>query len=123
MSKIMIVDDNRDMVRILQKIMKKDHHEIDVAYNGDEFLKKVGTAKPEVVLLDVMMPGIKTRDILSELKRRNLDDLKVILVTAIRLSDEQVRSLANEYNIVDYITKPFDALDLLIRVRNTVRGS
>jgi len=123
MSKIMIVDDNKDMVRILQRIMEKDNHEVDVAYTGDEFLKKVEQMSPEVVLLDVMMPGLKTKEILSELKKRNLDDLKVILVTAIRLSDEEVKSLAKEYNIVDYITKPFDALDLLTRVKKSLKNT
>jgi two-component system response regulator VicR len=119
----MIVDDNKDMVRILQKIMEKDNHDVDVAYNGNEFLSKVEKTNPEVVLLDVMMPGLKTRDVLAELKNKNLDDLKVILVTAIRLSDEELKSLTKEYNIVDYITKPFDALDLLTRVKKSLKNT
>lgn len=123
MSKIMIVDDNKDMVRVIRKIMEKDNHDVDVAYNGDEFLSKVEKTNPEVVLLDVMMPGLKTRDVLAELKKRNLNNLKVILVTAIRLSDEELKSLIREYNIVDYITKPFDALDLLTRVKKSLKNT
>ena len=68
MAKIMIVDDNRDIVETLKTIMEKEGHTTNVAYNGEEFLKKVDEFKPNLVLLDVMMPGLTTEKIMEKLK-------------------------------------------------------
>ncbi|MCE8422399.1 MAG: response regulator [Candidatus Methanoperedens sp.] len=116
MSKIMIVDDNRDIVETLKTIMEMENHQTEEAYNGEEFLGKVESARPDLVLLDVMMPGLKTKEILARLKERKLD-LKIILVTVVRFSDQEKRILMTDFNIRDYITKPFDVPELITRVR------
>jgi len=121
MTKIMIVDDNRDIAETLKEIMEMEYYETEVAYNGEEFLGKVDTVKPDLVLLDVMMPGLKTKDILTRLKEKGLGDLKIMLVSVVRFSDEEKKIFMNEFNIKDYITKPFDVTDLVNRVRNTLR--
>jgi len=121
MTKIMIVDDNRDIAETIKTIMEMEKHETEVAYNGEEFLGKVDAVKPELVLLDVMMPGLKTKDILARLKQKGLGDLKIMLVSVVRFSDEEKKILMNEFNIKDYLTKPFDVTYLVNRVRNTLR--
>ncbi|VVB86266.1 Chemotaxis protein CheY [uncultured archaeon] len=117
MAKIMIVDDNIDIAETLKNIMEIEHYETEVAYNGEEFLKKVENMKPDLVLLDVMMPGLKTKDILTGLKEKGLENLKIILVTVVRFSENERKILMNEYKIKDYITKPFDVPELVSRVR------
>ncbi len=117
MAKIMIVDDNSDIVETLKSIMELEKHETYVAYDGEEFLNKVESVKPDLVLLDVMMPGLKTKEILAKLKDKKLEDLKIMLVTVVRFSEEETRLLKLEFKISDYMTKPFDVTDLVNRVR------
>jgi DNA-binding response OmpR family regulator len=121
MTKIMIVDDNRDIAETLKTIMEMENYETEVAYNGEEFLGKVDAVKPDLVLLDVMMPGLKTKEILTRLKEKRWGDLKIMLVSVVRFSDEEKQILKSEFNIKDYVTKPFDVTDLVNRVRNTLR--
>lgn len=117
MAKIMIVDDNTDIAETLQTIMKLEKYEAETACNGQDFLNKVEKAKPDLVLLDVMMPGLKTEEIMAKLKEKGLRNLKIILVTAVRFSDEERKILMTDYNIKDYITKPFDLQDIMNRIR------
>ena len=117
MAKIMIVDDNPDISETLKAIMEFEKHETATAFNGEEFLNKVEAEKPDLVLLDVMMPGLKTKEILAKLKERGLGHLKIILVTVIRFSEEERKILMTEYNIKDYVTKPFDLKDIVGRIR------
>jgi two-component system response regulator VicR len=120
MVKVMIVDDNKDIAETLKTIMEIEKHETEIAYNGEEFLDKVENVKPDLVLLDVMMPGLKTKEILTRLKEKGLDNLKIILVTVVRFSDEERKFLVEQFKIRDYITKPFDMPDLVNRVRKAL---
>jgi two-component system response regulator VicR len=117
----MIVDDNRDIAETLKTIMEIEKHETEIAYNGEEFLDKVENVKPDLVLLDVMMPGLKTKEILTRLKEKGLDNLKIMLVTVVRFSDEERKFLVEQFKIRDYITKPFDMPDLVNRVRKALQ--
>ena len=112
MAKIMIVDDNPDISETLKTIMEIDNHVTETAFNGEDFLNKVEKTKPDIVLLDVMMPGLKTKEILAKLKEKGLRNLKIILVTVVRFSEEERNVLMSEYNIKDYVTKPFDVPDI-----------
>jgi DNA-binding response OmpR family regulator len=117
MSKIMIVDDHKDIVDTIKVAMEKIGCETVTAFNGDEFLSKVDESKPDLVMLDVMMPGLTTKEILEKLKEKGQAHLKVILVTVVRFANEEREKLMKEYNIVDYITKPFNISDLITRVK------
>lgn len=121
MSKIMVVDDNVDIVETLKTIMEMENHITEMAYNGEEFLKKVESVKPDLVLLDVMMPGLKTKEILSKLKEKGLGDLRIMLISVVRFSEDEKKILMDEYKIKDYVTKPFDVPDLVNRVRNALQ--
>lgn len=120
MAKIMIVDDNRDIAETLKTIMEIEKHETEIAYNGEEFLNKVEKTNPDLVLLDVMMPGLKTKEILTKLKEKGLENLKIMLVTVVRFSDEERKVLMEQFRIRDYVTKPFDVPMLIDRVRKAL---
>ena len=122
MAKIMIVDDNVDIVETLKTIMEKMGNRTEIAYNGNEFLKKIKKAKPDLVLLDIMMPGLTTKQILNKLKTMGFDSLKIILVTVLRSSEKEKKRLMKEFNIVDYITKPFEVNDFMERVNKCLHG-
>ena len=121
MAKVMIVDDNKDIVETLKIIMEKEGHKTETASNGKELLDKVEKASPNLVLLDVMMPGLTTKEIMQKLKDMGLGKLKVILVTVVRFSDEEKKLLLKDYNIVDYITKPFDVQNLVKSVKKNLK--
>jgi CheY-like chemotaxis protein len=122
MAKIIIVDDNKDIVDTLNSIMKRMGYKTELAYDGKEFLDKVEKVKPDLVLLDVMMPGPTTKEILEKLKKMGLSNLKVILVTVVRFSNDERDLLMKEYKVVDYITKPFSVPDLMDRVKKQLAG-
>ncbi|MFO7967666.1 MAG: response regulator [Archaeoglobaceae archaeon] len=122
MVNIMVVEDNKDVADSLKDIMKSIGHNVAVTYNGEDFLDKVDEFNPELVLLDVLMPGLKTREILDELNIKGLD-FKIILVTAVLFSKEEINELMEEYRIVDYVTKPFTVLDLVDRVNKALGGN
>jgi DNA-binding response OmpR family regulator len=116
MAKIMIVDDNIDIADTLKIIMEKEGNATLLAHNGEDFLNKVDDFKPDLVLLDVMMPGLTTEQIMEKLKDKGWTSLKVILVTVVRFSDEEKKLLYTVLNITDYITKPFDVFELVGKV-------
>lgn len=113
MKKIMIVDDHQDIIEVLKKIVTKLGYDSNQAIDGKQFLTKVEKYKPDLVLLDVMMPGLTTKDILKKLKEKKLSKLKIILITVVRFSDEEKNTLIRNSNIVDYVTKPFNVKELM----------
>ena len=120
MTKVMIVDDNLDITKVLDILMKKEGFETAIAHDGKEFLDKVGKEKPDLVLLDVMMPGLTTKQILETLNKSEDKDVDIILVTVVRMSDSEKKSIMSNYNIKDYITKPFDVEDMINRIRKVL---
>ncbi|MFW5936192.1 MAG: response regulator [Candidatus Hadarchaeota archaeon] len=120
MTKIMIVDDSGDIRESLKALMEKEGYETHLAFNGEEFVGKVEEVQPDLVLLDVMMPGLSTSEILDRLKERKMDSLKIVLITVVRFSEEEIQQLMSESSIVDYIIKPFDVVDVSKRVSKTL---
>ena len=120
MAKVMIVDDNRDIVETLKSIMEMEGHETETAYDGEEFLERVESVNPDLVLLDVMMPGLTTKEILGRLKERKLNHFKIIFVTVVRFSEDERRRLMTEFNIQDFVTKPFNLSDLVKKVKTAL---
>ncbi|MCX6668127.1 MAG: response regulator [Euryarchaeota archaeon] len=119
MTKIMIVDDEEDLREMLDLYLKKEGFETNTAEDGADFLRKIDDFQPDLVTLDVMMPGLKTTDILEKLKEKK-GKPKIILLTVVRYTDSEKQKLYQMGNIVDYVTKPFDLDDLLERIHKQV---
>jgi len=120
MAKIILVDDHKDIVDTLKMIVQKEGHTTAEAYNGQDFINKIEKEKPDLAILDVMMPGLTTREILTEIKKLGLQNTKIILVTVVRFSEREIKSMMADFNIVDYIQKPFDLTDLIARLRKAL---
>ena len=116
MTKIMVVDDEQDLREMINLMMQKEGYETEMAYDGNDFLEKIESFQPEVVTLDVMMPGLTTKEILEKLKEKTSNP-KIILLTVVRYSDEEKTKILEMGNIVDYVTKPFDFDDLITTVK------
>jgi two-component system phosphate regulon response regulator PhoB len=115
----MIVDDETDLREMLDLYLKKEGFETNTAEDGSDFLKKIDDFQPDLVTLDVMMPGLKTTEILEKLKEKK-SKTKIILLTVVRYTNSEKQKLCQMGNIVDYITKPFDLDDLLGRINKQV---
>ena len=105
MRKILIVDDEAEIVVILQRFLESKQYEVTTAANGTEAMEKVREEHPEVVLLDINMPGKSGLEVLAEIQALNLG-IGVIMVTA--QIDEMSGRFALGNGAFDYITKPFD---------------
>ena len=121
MKKIMVVDDEQDLREMIDLMMKKEGYETEVAYDGTNFLEKIDGFQPDLVTLDVMMPGLTTREILEKLKEKESKP-KIILLTVVRFSEEEKQKLLSMGNVVDYITKPFDFQDLINAVKKYIEN-
>ncbi|MHB8772718.1 MAG: response regulator [Syntrophales bacterium] len=105
MGRILVVDDEIEVVRLLQSFLTSKGYEVDTALNGAEAIAKVGERAPDIVLLDIMMPGMGGIDTLKEIKKID-PDIAVIMVTAV--VDEELGNRTLELGAYDYITKPIN---------------
>lgn len=105
MSRILVVDDEIDVCNILKKFLTSKNYEVETALNGETAVEKIRDFKPNVVLLDIMMPGMGGIETLKEIK--NIDSsIGVIMVTAV--IDEELAKRALELGAYEYITKPIN---------------
>ena len=110
-AKVLIVDDEPNIVVSLQFLMKKAGFETSVARDGDEALLEVERFRPDLVLLDVMMPRRDGYDICQQLRTSGWSDLKIVMLTAKGRETEVTKGLALGADA--YVTKPFSTSDLV----------
>ena len=120
MTKIMVVDDEPDLREMLNLMLHKEGFDIETAEDGSAFLDKLDGFNPDIVTLDVMMPGLTTGEILKKLKKKKSKP-KIILLTVVRYSEEEKGKICHMGNIVDYITKPFDIDELTERIHKHIK--
>ena len=113
MGNILVVDDEIEVVRLLENFLTSKGYKVDTALNGAEALATVKEKKPDIVLLDIMMPGIGGIETLKEIKKID-PRIAVIMITAV--VDEELANRAIELGAYDYITKPIDIDSLETRV-------
>lgn len=119
--RVLIVDDDRLNVRILASILQPEGYEIAAAHSGEECLELYEQFQPDLVLLDVVMPGITGFETCRTLRSRHGDTLApVIFITAKSESDDVVEGLAA--GGVDYLPKPFKAREALARLRTHLQN-
>ena len=112
----MVVEDEEDVRDMIVLLLTRAGYETTTVFNGREMLEKIDHVQPDLITLDVMMPGMTTYEILKELQTKN-NKPKIILLTAIHYSDDEIQRLAQFGNVIDYISKPFDLRDLITRIK------
>lgn len=122
MSKICVVDDHPENVFILQDRLEKAGFEIVTAYDGKSGLEKIRSELPDLVLLDVMMPGISGLEVCRAITQDDLTKhIPVILLTALTSTEDLEDGL--QAGAFDYVKKPFNRAELLARIKSALRFS
>ena len=116
--KILIIEDQEDLVKGLILNLEDEGYEVDYALDGKEGLGKALKEKPDLILLDIMLPGMNGLEICKEL-RQNKMDIPIVMLTA--KGDEIDKVIGLEIGADDYISKPFSIRELLARVKAHLR--
>ncbi|MDB4911186.1 MAG: multi-sensor signal transduction histidine kinase [Gemmatimonadetes bacterium] len=119
-ARILIVDDDRQNRRLLEVMLTAKNYQLQTAASGEEALALVAKQPPDLILLDVMMPGMDGNEVASTLKLNPATkNIPIIMVTA--LSNHDARMVALRAGAADFLTKPVDHAELCVRVRNLLR--
>lgn len=113
---ILVVDDEPNIVLSLEFLMKKEGYQVRTASNGEEAMQAIREAKPNLVLLDVMMPRMDGYEVCQAVRSDpDLNDVLILMLTAKGREVEREKGLA--LGADDYVTKPFATRDLVEKVR------
>jgi len=120
--KILVVDDERDIVDLISYNLEKEGFSVIKAYNGEEALKQIKIKRPHLMILDLMLPGIQGIEVCRLIRNDpEYSTLPVIMLTA--KGEEIDKVLGLEVGADDYITKPFSVRELLARIHTVLRRS
>jgi DNA-binding response OmpR family regulator len=115
--KIMIVDDDPNIVELIDLYLKKEGYETDKHLSGVTALDQFDAVDPDLILLDIMLPEIDGYDVCTEVRKKS--DVPIIMITAKGETFDKVLGL--ELGADDYLVKPFEAAELLARVKAVLR--
>ena len=111
MKTILVVDDEPDVRDTVKMILEKEGYRVITAVDGDDCLNRLHEANPDLILLDIMMPGTPVKNVVEQIKNS-----KIAFLSAVRTSEAEKRDLLKQKNIVDFIQKPFDVHELIRRI-------
>ena len=114
MSRILVIDDDIHIGNMLEEVLQREGYRVSRAYSGTEALLALSAARPDLVLLDLMLPGLSGEEVLPRMQ-----GIPVIVLSAKADTDSKVSLLLG--GAVDYLTKPFDTKELLARITVALR--
>ncbi len=114
---ILVVDDEPEIVRLVRSYLEKDGYRVLTAYNGEEALYTARSSKPDLVVLDILMPKMDGMEFTRRIRREQ--DVPIIMLTA--RAEETDRIVGLEMGADDYVTKPFSPREVVARVRAVLR--
>ncbi|MDB5080736.1 MAG: hypothetical protein JWP00_2660 [Chloroflexi bacterium] len=120
MSRILVVDDEPLIVEIIAETLAPEGYQITKAYSGEEALYRLGQEPPDLVLLDLMLPGMDGLEVSRQMQQdARLNHIPIIMITAKTAPHD--RKTGYQRGADDYITKPFDTDELILRVRSQLQ--
>src|SRR5512135_1028805 len=117
MTKILVIDDEPSIVNLVSAYLKPEGYEVFTASDGPSGLKAAKAYKPDLIVLDLMLPGLDGIELLSRLRRES--DVYVILLTA--RTEETDKIVGLSVGADDYVTKPFSPRELVARIKAALR--
>ena len=116
----MVVDDEENVLELVKAILEKEKFSVITARSGKECLELLKKVKPDLILMDLMMPVMTGKDTTKKIRENpKTKDIKIIFLTVARLSEVGIAEI-EKLNVLDYITKPFDNEDLVKRVKRAI---
>lgn len=115
--RVLVVDDEKMIVKGLKFSLMQDYSVVDCAYDGEEALEYAKNNEYDIILLDIMLPKLDGLSVCQQI--REFSDVPIIMLTA--KGDDMDKILGLEYGADDYITKPFNPIEVLARVRSQLR--
>ena len=106
---VLVVDDERDILSFVREALTDEGYEVDVATSGEEALRAVGERRPDLIMLDVKLPGVDGWEVLSQLRAAAGEQTPVVVMTGGYLAQEQALASGAQ----GYLGKPFDLEDLI----------
>jgi DNA-binding response OmpR family regulator len=116
--KIIVVDDESDIRESVKNILEDNKFEVEIAKDGKELIRKLLKQKFDLILLDVLMPGLTTKEIIAGLEKNKIKT-PIIFLTVVRFADQTKESITPQ--MVDYIEKPFNNADLINRIKKVLK--
>ena len=117
MRKVLVVDDEKLIVKGIKFSLEQDEMQVDCAYDGEEALEKAKENQYDIILLDVMLPGLTGFEVCQAI--REFSSVPIIMLTA--KGEDMDKILGLEYGADDYITKPFNILEVKARIKAIMR--
>jgi CheY-like chemotaxis protein len=115
-SKILIVDDNKITLKLIKKYLEGNNYNVMIAVDGEECINSVNSNKPDIILLDVMMPKLDGYETIKRLKSdKETKDIPVIIVTALNDVTNQVKSIRSGAD--DFLSKPIEEKLLIAKIK------
>lgn len=119
MAKILVVDDEEVVAQIIERALRREH-QVWVSYSAVEAIKMARRIKPELIVLDIVMPGLSGLDACRELRNDPvLKSVPILFLTALNRVEDKIEGF--EAGADDYLTKPFDVRELMLRVKAILR--
>lgn len=115
MKTVMVVDDDPDIRSTVEKILINEGYEVIDAISGDDCLEKLKEEKPDLILMDIHMPGMPIRAAV-----RKITNIKIIYLSVVSVSDAEKMGLLEPKNVVGFISKPFNVNDLIRTVKENI---
>ena len=115
--KVLVVDDEKLIVKGIRFSLEQDGMDVDCAYDGEEALKLIRENKYNIILLDVMLPKLDGFQVCQQV--REFSDVPIVMLTA--KGEDMDKILGLEYGADDYITKPFNILEVKARIKTILR--
>ena len=113
MKTVFVVDDDEDIRESVGMILRVNGYRVVTAIDADDCLNKLQEEKPDLILLDIMMPGRPVSDVLKQ-----ITDIKIVFMSIVRETDARNKGLCEQSNIVDFLQKPFNLNDLVTKIES-----
>ncbi len=117
LEKIMVADDDVNICELLRLYLEKEQYNVVIANDGNEAIAKFNSESPELILLDIMMPGLDGWQVCREIRKKS--NVPIIMITAKGETFDKVLGL--ELGADDYVVKPFDAKEIVARIKAVLR--
>jgi two-component system alkaline phosphatase synthesis response regulator PhoP len=115
--RVLVVDDDRNIVQLVRMYLEKDGYQVEIAYDGEEALASARAFKPDLVVLDLMLPGLDGLEVCRQIRWDS--GVPIIMLTARTTEGDKLTGL--DVGADDYVTKPFSPRELIARIRAVLR--